>query len=32
MSAINIDKNNFASEVLNSDKEVLLDFLKQSQK
>ena len=26
MSAINIDKNNFASEVLNSDKEVLLDF------
>ena len=26
MSAINIDMNNFASEVLNSDKEVLLDF------
>ena len=26
MSAINIDKNNFASEVLNSEKEVLLDF------
>ena len=26
MSAINIDKNNFASEVLNSEKVVLLDF------
>ena len=26
MSAININKNNFHSEVLNSDKKVLLDF------
>ncbi len=26
MSAININKNNFQSEVLNSDKPVLLDF------
>ena len=26
MSAININKNNFQSEVLNSDKKVLLDF------
>lgn len=26
MSAINIDQNNFQSEVLNSDKKVLLDF------
>lgn len=26
MSAININKNNFKSEVLNSDKKVLLDF------
>jgi thioredoxin 1 len=26
MSAINIDRNNFHSEVLNSDKPVLLDF------
>ena len=26
MSAINISKNNFQSEVLNSDKKVLLDF------
>ena len=26
MSAINIDKNNFQNEVLNSDKKVLLDF------
>ncbi|MGI6072131.1 MAG: thioredoxin [Lachnospiraceae bacterium] len=26
MSAINIDKNNFQSEVMNSDKPVLLDF------
>jgi len=26
MSAVNIDKNNFQSEVLNSDKPVLLDF------
>ncbi len=26
MSAINIDKNNFQNEVLNSDKTVLLDF------
>ena len=27
MSAININKNNFENEVLNSDKTVLLDFL-----
>ncbi|MBQ7915596.1 MAG: thioredoxin [Firmicutes bacterium] len=26
MSAINISKNNFQSEVINSDKKVLLDF------
>ena len=26
MSAININKNSFQSEVLNSDKKVLLDF------
>ena len=26
MSAININKNNFHSEVLNSDKKVLIDF------
>ena len=26
MSAINIDKNNFQNEVMNSDKPVLLDF------
>lgn len=26
MSAINIDKNNFQSEVMNSNKPVLLDF------
>ena len=26
MSAININKNNFRSEVMNSDKPVLLDF------
>ena len=26
MSAININKNNFNSEVLNSDKKVLIDF------
>lgn len=26
MSAINIDKNNFNEEVMNSDKPVLLDF------
>lgn len=26
MSAINIDKNNFHNEVMNSDKPVLLDF------
>ena len=26
MSAININKNNFQGEVLNSDKKVLLDF------
>ncbi|MGM9649795.1 MAG: thioredoxin [Butyricicoccaceae bacterium] len=26
MSAINIDKNNFQREVMNSDKPVLLDF------
>ena len=26
MSAININKNNFQNEVLNSDKKVLLDF------
>ena len=26
MSAININKNNFQSEVLNYDKKVLLDF------
>ena len=26
MSAININKNNFQKEVLNSDKKVLLDF------
>ncbi|MBQ3598568.1 MAG: hypothetical protein II987_04820 [Clostridia bacterium] len=26
MSAININKNNFQSEVLNSDKKVLPDF------
>ena len=26
MSAMNIDKNNFQSEVMNSDKPVLLDF------
>ena len=26
MSAININKNNFENEVLNSDKKVLLDF------
>ncbi len=26
MSAININKNNFESEVMNSDKKVLLDF------
>lgn len=26
MSAININKNNFQSEVINSDKPVLLDF------
>ena len=26
MSAINVHKNNFQEEVLNSDKEVLLDF------
>ena len=26
MSAINIDKNNFQNEVLNSEKKVLLDF------
>ena len=26
MSAININKNNFQSEVMNSDKKVLLDF------
>ncbi|WP_434310235.1 thioredoxin [Hominifimenecus sp. rT4P-3] len=26
MSAINIDKNNFQSEVMSSDKPVLLDF------
>lgn len=26
MSAININKNNFQEEILNSDKEVLLDF------
>ena len=26
MSAINIDKNNFHSEVINSDRPVLLDF------
>ena len=26
MSAININKNNFQSEVLNSEKKVLLDF------
>ena len=26
MSAININKNNFQNEVLNSDKRVLLDF------
>ena len=27
MSAININKNNFQNEVMNSDKPVLLDFL-----
>ncbi|MBP3399578.1 MAG: thiol reductase thioredoxin, partial [Erysipelotrichaceae bacterium] len=26
MSAININKNNFHSEVLNSNKKVLIDF------
>ena len=26
MSAININKNNFQNEVMNSDKKVLLDF------
>ena len=26
MSAVNINKNNFENEVLNSDKKVLLDF------
>ncbi len=26
MSALNIDKNNFEAEVMNSDKPVLLDF------
>ena len=26
MSAININKNNFQNEVVNSDKPVLLDF------
>lgn len=26
MSAININKNNFQNEVMNSDKTVLLDF------
>ncbi|MBQ2764892.1 MAG: thiol reductase thioredoxin, partial [Firmicutes bacterium] len=26
MSAININKNNFQNEVLNSEKKVLLDF------
>ena len=26
MSAININKNNFQNEVLNSDKKILLDF------
>ena len=26
MSAMNIDKNNFQNEVMNSDKPVLLDF------
>ncbi len=26
MSAINVNKNNFQSEVLNSDKKVLVDF------
>ena len=26
MTAININKNNFQSEVMNSDKPVLLDF------
>ena len=26
MAAINIDKNNFQTEVMNSDKPVLLDF------
>ena len=26
MSAININKNNFQNEILNSDKKVLLDF------
>ena len=26
MSAININKNNFQNEIINSDKEVLLDF------
>ena len=26
MSAININKNNFENEVLNSDKTILLDF------
>lgn len=26
MSAINVNKNNFSSEVLNSDKPVLVDF------
>ena len=26
MSAININKNNFQNEVMNSDKPVLLDF------
>ena len=26
MSAININKNNFQSEILNSEKPVLLDF------
>ena len=27
MSAINVNKNNFNQEVLNSDKPVLMDFL-----
>ena len=30
MSAINIDKNNFHREVMNSDKPVLLDVTRES--